>query len=89
MAKKQPGIEPNEQIPAAMHFAMSNAAVLELANGIQNVRDAYYYVSDIVESETGCSLNEEMKSWLKECKSAKPDSWLATEWNEKKVRWVL
>ena len=85
MANK--GIPKEEQQAAAMYFAMSNAAVLELANGIKDIKHAYNHTSGILEMETGCSLDEEMKDWLKECKRAKPGSYVHDEWNKVKVNW--
>ena len=83
------GIPQEEQSFAAMYFAMSNAAVLELANGIEEIRYAYDHVSGVVEMETGCSLDEEKQYWLKECKKAKLGSYVAEEWSRVRANWKI
>lgn len=87
---KQIGIPQAEQEMAAMYFAMSNCAVLDLVSpGQRNIEQAYYHVSGIVESETGVSLNDEKKDWMKDCKKAKPEDYVAKEWERVKGNWDL
>ena len=88
MAKKEKGIPENEIEIAAMYFAMSNCAVLELAR-TKNLKQEYYNVSGIMEQECGSGLDPERKSWLKDCKKASPTDYVATEWERVKKDWVF
>lgn len=84
---KQFGIPQEEQASAAKYFAMSNSAVLDLTGGHDDIHHAYNHADGIVQMETGYSLEEEMRDWLKECKKAKPGSYVAEEWSREKVNW--
>lgn len=75
-----------EQEAAAKYFAMSNCAVLHLAQGFKNINTAYAIANDVVISETGASLDGERKSWLKEIKKGK-GSYVAEEWLRVKGDW--
>jgi hypothetical protein len=84
---KSLGIPQNEQNAAAKYFAMSNTAVLDLTGGHDDLHHAYDYADSIVQMETGYSLEEERRDWLKECKKAKIGSYVAEEWSREKVNW--
>jgi len=83
MAKK---IKTEEQSAAAKYFAMSNCAVLHLCEGIKNIDHAYSQADGIVMMETGVSLDDERRSWLKEIQKGK-GSYVAEEWDRVKSQW--
>jgi hypothetical protein len=88
---RQPtGIPKEEMEAAAKWFAMSNMAALELVPwGERNIYRAYIQVDNIMTMETGCSMNGEYKSWLKEVKGSVTGDYVTTEWNRQKHKWEI
>lgn len=85
MAKKTIKLE--EQEAAAKHFTISNLALIELVERFTDIDRAYDEVDGILQQETGCSANEELRDWRKAAKKAKEGDYVYEEWQKSKSRW--
>ena len=87
---KATGIPKEEWEAAAKWFTMSNMAALELVpRGMKDIHHAYNYVDGIMVMETGCSMRDEFRDWLKETKKSINNDYVTTEWAKQKVNWVF
>jgi hypothetical protein len=84
------GIPKEEMEAAAKWFAMSNMAALDLVPiGERNINRAYNYVDGIITMETGCSMDSEYRSWLKETRKSLDNDYVTYEWAKQRSQWDL
>jgi hypothetical protein len=82
-------IPKEERLAAAKHFTLGNLALLETVGSTRNIDQAFSIANHMLETETGCSADAELRDWVKEVNKAKPNDWVCTQWQKEKSRWDL
>ncbi len=79
-------IPEEQQVAAAKYFALSNLALLGLAERFgSNIHVAYAQANEVMKCEAGCSISGELSYWIDQVEN--PNKTLFAEWSKARVNY--